>query len=270
MRLAILADIHGNIAALDAVLKDIDSQGGVDATWILGDLVEGGPAPVAVLERIAALKNTTCIRGNTDRWVCAGTDRFNMAGDAPALALDVEAAGTVAWTQGAITQAGWFEWLNRLALDVTLILPDGTKILGVHASPGCDTGLGFHPDLQPDEFKYVVGGCDADVILVGHTHRALDVTINGQRLVNLGSVSLPYPPDLRASYVILSANAEEYHIELRRVDYDREAVIAAVEKLRHPGVDYIRKFLRGQRQASGRDYVERHLARLQNQSSTGQ
>ena len=71
MRLAILSDIHGNIVALDAVLEDIQAQGGVDEYWILGDLVDAGPAPVAVLERLSAVENITFIRGNTDRYVVA-------------------------------------------------------------------------------------------------------------------------------------------------------------------------------------------------------
>ena len=72
MRTAIMADIHGNAIALDAVLQDIERCGGVDGYWVLGDIVALGPAPVEVIERLAALPNVTCVRGNTERYVCTG------------------------------------------------------------------------------------------------------------------------------------------------------------------------------------------------------
>ena len=67
MRLAILSDIHGHAIALDAVLDDIEQNGGVDGYWFLGDYAAIGANPVKVLERITTLPNATFIRGNTDR-----------------------------------------------------------------------------------------------------------------------------------------------------------------------------------------------------------
>jgi predicted phosphodiesterase len=169
MRIAIMSDIHGVVLALDAVLTDIAQLGGVDEYWVLGDIVEAGPTPVAVLERLAALSNVRCIRGNTDRYVSVGgPDRFLCPGDPPGLSL--EAAGAIAWTQGAITQAGWLDWLSELPLELQTVLPDGTKVLGVHAAPGRDTGLGFKVGLTEDELALVVGDCDADLIFGGHHH----------------------------------------------------------------------------------------------------
>jgi hypothetical protein len=66
------------------------------------------------------------------------------------------------------------------------------------------------------------------------------------RLVNLGSVSNPFPPDLRASYVPLEADASGYRLEHRRLDYDRQAVITAVQRQRHPAAKYITRFMRGE------------------------
>lgn len=265
MRLAILSDVHGNIVALDAVLADIQAQGDVDEYWILGDLVDAGPAPVAVLKRLSLLDNVTCIRGNTDRYVVeADANRFNRPGDPPE--FNLEAAGSIAWTQGVVTQAGWFDWLTQLPEEVSAVLPDGTTVTGVHAAPGRDTGLGFHTELRESEFACVIGDCDADVLFGGHHHKPLDIRIGSQRILNVGSVSLHYPPDLRASYVILSADSAGYAIEHRRVDYDHEAVIEAVEYLRHPGRNYIISLLRGQRPSSGRDYVQQHLNALSRRS----
>lgn len=261
MRIAIMSDIHGVVVALDAVLKDINRQGGVDEYWLLGDLVEAGPNPVAVLERIVELPNAHCIRGNTDRYVAiGGPERFFEAGDPPA--ISVEAAGAIAWTQGAVTQAGWLEWLSDLPLEIATTLPDGTKVLAVHAAPGRDTGLGIKVGLTEAELAVVLGDCDADLIFGGHHHRPVDVMVAGKRVVNVGSVSIPFPPDLRASYVLLEADHSGYQIEHCRIDYDREAVIAEIERLRLPGARYSIAHLRGERQSTGREFIQQHLDAL--------
>ena len=69
MRLAILSDIHGNPVALDAVLADIQSQGEVDAYWVLGDFAALGYDPVTPLQKVTALSHASFTRGNTDRYV---------------------------------------------------------------------------------------------------------------------------------------------------------------------------------------------------------
>jgi predicted phosphodiesterase len=267
MRIALLADVHGNPIALDAVLEDIERLGGVDEVWVLGDLVALGPAPVEVLERLSALQHACtvrAVRGNTERYVCTG-DRpppslDEATADPALLPVLVDVAGTFAWTQGAVSQAGWLEWLSRLPLEQRTALPDGTRMLGVHASPGRDDGPGFHADqsradqTQP-ESERLLAGCDADLVCVGHTHAPLDVVVGGTRVVNPGSASNPVtrnpyvrgpaPPDLRASYALLHASAGGYTVEHRRVDYDREAVVAALRRLRHPGAAFIIHCLRG-------------------------
>src|ERR1700733_1502534 len=175
MRIALLSDIHGNDIALNAVLADVIARGGADAYWILGDLVALGPRPVQVLEILAALPNARFIRGNTDRYVGLG--------DRPSPSLDevrknpellnslVEVANPFAWTQGMVTAAGWLEWLQGLPLEMTSTLPDGTRFIGVHASPGRDDGPGILPDMAPTEIAELVAGCLADLVCVGHTHR---------------------------------------------------------------------------------------------------
>src|SRR5215472_1559195 len=122
MRVAIFSDIHGNVIALDAVLKDIESQGGVDQFWVLGDLAALGPSPAQTLERLASLPNARIVRGNTDRYVYTGSDRpfptiEQAREDSRLLGNLVECAGTFAWTQGVLTPDGWIEWLASLPLE---------------------------------------------------------------------------------------------------------------------------------------------------------
>lgn len=249
MRLALLSDIHGNSIALDAVIADIARLGGVDGYWALGDLVALGPDPVGVLERLLALPNLRCIRGNADRYVVTRDrpppNQAEVRRHPELLPILAEVAGTFAWTQGAITAAGWFEWLTRLPLELRTTLPDGTRCLAVHAAPGQDDGAGIPPDLGDVDLQELLDGCDADLICVGHTHWPLDKHVNHCHVINLGSVSNPLPPDLRASYVILEADEKGYRATHRRVVYDREAVVAVLQRLHHPGADYIIKLLRG-------------------------
>lgn len=254
MRTAIMADIHGNAIALDAVLQDIEQHGGVDEYWVLGDIVALGPSPVEVLEHLSALSNVEYVRGNTERYVCT-RDRpppsLEQASADPALLqVLVEVAGTFAWTQGVVTHAGWFEWLSLLPLEMRSTLPDGTAVLGVHAAPGRDDGIGFRPGLTTLELAHILGKSDAGLVFTGHTHQTVDVTVQGTRVVNVGCVSNPLSPDLRANYVILEADSSGYRLEHRRVEYNHQVVIEAVQHLRHPGAGFIVEHMRGLRKPS--------------------
>lgn len=250
MRVAILSDIHGNSIALDAVLADIQRQGGVDGYWILGDYVAIGHDPVGVLDRISQLPNAVFTRGNTDRYLVTGERPFPSIADAqkdPSLVQRIVNMNSgFAWTQGIVAAAGWMDWLADLPLDYRMVLPDGTRFLGVHAAPGTDDGVGFHPALDEAEIAVALLDCDAELICVGHTHEPMNVRVNGRHLVNVGSVSLPKAPDLRASYAYLTADKMGHAIELLYVDYDRQAVVAALETVRHPSRAFIRRFMRGE------------------------
>ena len=84
-------------------------------------------------------------------------------------------------------------------------------------------------------------------MIVGHTHVPMDRQVGRRRIINLGSVSNPITPGLQATYVLLEADAQGYEIRLHRVEYDREAVINAIEQSRHPCPSYLSSFMRGAR-----------------------
>ena len=250
MRIAIFSDIHGNLQALEAVLDDIESRGGADRYLIPGDLVAVGPDPVGVLERLGSLDNALFTRGNTDRLVTT-EDRSPPPGEdvhADPKLLDAwrENERSIAWTEEAVAASGRLDWLSRIPLEHREILPDGTRLLAVHASPGTDEGHGLRPHLSADELEQAFSRCDADLVFVGHTHWQMEVVVNGARIVNLGSLSNPQPPDLRASYVILSTVESGYEVEPIRVEYDRAATIRALHDRRHPSADFISAQLRGE------------------------
>jgi len=250
MRIALFADIHGNSIALDAVLADIRAQGGVDETWVLGDLAAIGHDPLGVLERLERLPKTRFVRGNTDRYIVTGElPRPSLAEveqDATLLPKLIQVARSFAWTQGAVSSNGWLDWLAQLPVEQRLTLPDGTRMLGVHASAGKDDGRGAYPGIGEAELGALMEGCDADLVFVAHTHWTLDRTVNDTRVINLGSVSNSFQPDLRASYAILEADKGGYTVTPRRVDYDRDAVIKALRKSRHPAAEFIVRYMLGQ------------------------
>ncbi len=259
MRVAIFSDVHGNAIALDAVLADIATAGGVDAHWVVGDVTDMGADPAGCIARLQALPNLFIVHGNGDRAV--------VQSDAPALAarlpglspedipLELMYLEEAAWTRGAISAAGQFDWLAALPLEVRTVLPDGTRVLLVHASPGTDEGIGFRAGQSDAEVRQLLKGPgesaepkraaglpEADLVFVGHTHTPLDRTVDGVRLVNAGSVSNPVTEDPRAMWVLLDADEGGYRMERRFADYDRDAYLRQVTSLRHPAEASIRAF----------------------------
>ncbi len=243
MQLALLSDIHGNSVALDAVLADVERRGGADRYWFLGDLVALGHDPLGVLERITALPSAEFVQGNTDRYLVTGERPPPWIDDAvanPQLVAQVaEVAGSFGWTVGRVSTSGWLGWLAGLPSEVRITLPDGTRLLGVHAAPGIDDGPGINDRDSDDELAARLAGCGADVVFAGHTHWPVDRTVGSTRAVNLGSLSNPFARDLRASYVIVHSDERGHTIEHVRVDYDHEAVVAALEAQHHPGRPWI-------------------------------
>ena len=131
-----------------------------------------------------------------------------------------------------------------------MTLPDGTRVPDVHAAPGRDDGPGLHPTHRDGDLEQRLAGCEADLVIVGHTHVPMDREVGRRRVINLGSVSNPVTPGLQASYALLDADAYGYHIQVRRVEYDREAVIRAIEQARHPTPSFLIGLMRGERISS--------------------
>jgi predicted phosphodiesterase len=250
MRYAILSDIHGNLLALQAVLDDIVAQGGVDGYWVLGDFSALGYDPVGVLEQVNALPNASFTRGNTDRYIFARErprpSPTEAQQDAEALARLTETEASFFWTQGYVQGKGWYNWLANLPLEVRMTLPDGTRVLGVHAAPGRDDGPGINPGLTEDELRNLLVPAQADLVFTGHTHFPCELTVDGIRAFNLGSISNPVIPSLQATYALLEADNNGHHVQRCSVEYDRQAVIEALDQVHYPGADYVKQYMRGE------------------------
>lgn len=218
MRIAVISDIHGNVVALDAVLAD---AGEVDAYWFLGDLVAHGPRPVECVRRVAALPGLVAVRGNTDRYVLTRPPD-------PAMTPSFD------WTKSRLSadDLAWFE-----ALPVEARPADG--VLLVHASPGRDDGPGLDPNTADAELAGAFTSGDAGLVAVGHTHHPDDRRLDGVRVVNPGSVSLPRTSDALTRYAILTRTGDGWSVEHRAVGYDRDAVLADLAASDHPSAAWL-------------------------------
>jgi len=249
MRAAILSDLHGNSIALRAVLSDIDGQGGVDEYWVLGDLAASGPDPAGVVAMVAALPQARVIRGNTERYLLGEDPPILTQADAsPGLSVRkmMQIASSFAWARGVVTGAGWLPWIAALPLEFRLTLPGGLRVRAVHSSLTSDEDDGFHPKLTDESLAAMLAGCDADVIVAGHTHLPLKRRVGDVHIINVGSVGLPMTFDRRACYAILEANERAWHIEHRRVAYDWEAASGAIRASGYPDKEFLERAMRGE------------------------
>jgi putative phosphoesterase len=190
MRVATLYDVHGNLPALEAVLAEIPA----DATIVVGgDVVLGGTHPSETLERLRGLGDRVVwIRGNADRELKPGE---------PALAP----AGLLDATRAALT-GEQIDFLYGQPLTAQI-----DRVLFCHATPRND--LDIFTERTPEErLVEIFAGVDADVVVCGHTHMQFERTIAGKRVINSGSVGMPYENEPGAYWML--------DLEHRRTGYD--------------------------------------------------
>jgi predicted phosphodiesterase len=205
--LALLYDIHGNLVALEEVLKDAEAAG-ADAYLLGGDFASFSPWPRETIERLRELPNTTWIRGNGERWL------REPPRDRPEV---------VAAFQELDAGLGTYEGL--LYSLQAQFEQDG--VLYVHGSPLSDVES-FPPEPSADDERMLNRVRDKTVVF-GHSHQQFRrAGPNGTRLINPGSVGMPLDGDVRAAYALRSDDGE---FEFRRVEYDVERVAQAWEKV---------------------------------------
>lgn len=227
MRLAILADIHGNATALDAVLTDLDRRGGADAIVVAGDLCLDGPKPREVLDRVRAL-HCSVIQGNTDRDLAA----------AGAGGAETDWARLLAWTRERIGEEG-VAYLRDLPFSRVVEAPlPGAAVLVVHANPR-DLDQHLRPLAPDDELRPLLAGVPPSVAVVafGHLHIPYTRQVGRLLLADISSVGLPKDGDPRAGYGLLTWADGAWHVEQCRVDYPLEAVVTELREAAPPGVE---------------------------------
>lgn len=214
-RIAVLGDIHGNVAALDAALAAIE-KARPDSIAITGDLVMNGPRPSEVLARIRTLDGAGAyvVQGNTDIAVAD----FDFSAAFPWLEEVPDAQRAVAeWTHDQLSDTD-LEWLRRLPAERRISV-DGLLVLVCHGSPGSQTD-GLAIDLDPSVTIQRITRTDARVIACGHTHVA-EVRDFGRRLIcNPGSCGYAFDGDAGAAWALITVDGDEVAAELQRSAYD--------------------------------------------------
>jgi putative phosphoesterase len=214
-RIAVLGDIHGNVAAFDAALAAIE-KAKPDRIAITGDLVMNGPRPSEVLARVRTLEaaGAYVVQGNTDIAVAD----FDFSAAFPWLEEVPAAQRAVAeWTHDQLSDAD-LDWLRRLPAE-RRIRAEELLVLVCHGSPGSQTE-GLSTDLDPSVTIQRITRTDARVIACGHTHVA-EVRDFGRRLIcNPGSCGFAFDGDAGAAWALITVDGDEVGAELRRAPYD--------------------------------------------------
>jgi len=223
MRLAILADIHGNLHALEAVLADIERQS-VDLIVVNGDLVNRGPANVAVLDRVRSLDAVVTL-GNHDDLVRKWIDRD---ADIPADWYEDPFWLSTAWCARQVVAADRLDDLRALPMTHRIEVPGAPSVLVAHGSPR-HYREGYGRRLTDERIAEIVAEHPADVLVGSHTHRPLERRWNGHLVLNTGAVGAPQNEDSRAQYLLLTLRDGQWQHEFRPVPYDHDAAVAAFE-----------------------------------------
>jgi predicted phosphodiesterase len=232
MRVALISDLHGNEAALDAVLKDIE-RAAADQILCLGDVATLGPRPQAVLRTLREL-GCPCILGNHDEFLLA-PELLQKYTEAPIIVAAVD------WCRSRLS-ADDLEFLRTFRRQLELPLGDGVTLLGFHGSPRShmEDLLATTP---PEALDAALGPTTATVLAGGHTHIQMLRQHKGALLVNPGSVGLPFkeyvggrPPTLlgHAEYALVESSGGTLSVSLRRVAVDGAASRSAVAATDHP------------------------------------
>ena len=247
MRIAVLADVHGNLPALEAVLSHLEERGGCDETWVLGDLAVFGPFPREVLERLADLPSKRFVQGNTDRYISTGQrpPQPPVADDSDwsiLLSTLEKRDANFRWTLGQLDYR-WHSFLSQLPFQQRLDVPGYGAVLGVHGSPVSDEA-GIWAETSDSDLREMLSGTEFRLLLCGHTHRPLDRFLGEVRVINVGSVGLPLDGDRRAAYCILEVADGDGDVALFRVEYDVDSVIDKLSEVGHPAIDWVSSRLR--------------------------
>lgn len=213
MKILLVADIHSNWPALQAINESFD------ACLVLGDIVDYGTDPAPCIDWVRQ-HATFVIRGNHDHAVVQSVAARAGSG----------LKGLAAVTrplQRQLMDKSQFKYLCRLPVTQSFRL-DNLNFLLVHATPR--DPLDEYLPNDPDAWRDVLHSVDADVVCVGHTHLPFELEVDGIRVINPGSVGQPRDGDPRCSYAIM----EDHRVTFHRVKYD---INQTLDQMRRIGMD---------------------------------
>jgi len=228
MRIAVLGDIHSNLAALEAVLAGT-AAASCDLVLHTGGVIGHGARPNETIDLLRA-RGIEGVRGHFDEdvaWAGAVTVETRDGGRASAPG----AGGSLAWNVRTLgyTQR---QFLKDLPFSIERFVAQ-RRILLFHASP-VDLRQGIEKNASESSLEELADDTGADIHLFGHTHRPFHRTVRGAHFVNAGSVGRPEDGDPRACVAIVTIE-RGVEVEFQRVDYDHERTAREIEASGLPG-----------------------------------
>ncbi|MFT9495972.1 metallophosphoesterase family protein [Anaerosolibacter sp.] len=217
MKLAVISDIHGNIDALEAVLKDIEKNK-INIIYCTGDLVGYGPYPNEVIEKIRTRQIPT-LQGNYDKSV--GEELFACGCDYKDKNTMDLGAKSLYWSQEHTSEENK-RWLRELPKQLW-VEAENKKVILVHGSTRKNNEYLYENSKELEEIAIEA---NFDVLIFGHTHKPFHQTIREVHFVNAGSVGKPKHAegDARGTYVLVDVTTNDVEVEVRYIAYDHEKV----------------------------------------------
>ena len=255
MRYGIISDIHGNLPALEAVLKDIRHTG-VDEIICLGDIANIGPHPAECIDIIRDLGCVT-VQGNHELYLLGQTLPDDWA--------TCPTWSPVRWTIDQLNQ-DHLDFIANLPFKYELMDDGLAPTIFTHASL-VDQFTGYYPEMTQEDVAFCMQGKDNITLFCAHTHRQLYRAWSDSFIINVGSVGMPLDRSPEAKYVIATRDKTGWNVEFRRLAYDVAAVMQAFDQrgLQAAGgvitAVFRHQVLTGERNASDylkalRDYAE--------------
>jgi predicted phosphodiesterase len=236
MRIAIVADIHGNRTAFEAVLSDLE-QTAPDLVLHGGDLADSGSSPVEIVDRIRDL-GWAGIVGNTDEMLFRPESLTEFARQLPALEPMLPAIEQMAAATRASLGEERLAWLRSLPHTQQHGAPHHASMTLIHATPG-DIWRAPPPDASDAQLESVYATLCQPICVYAHIHQPYIRRLSRCIVANTGSVGLSYDGDPRASYLLL----DDAVPSIRRVSYDLNRELEALSSSGLPHSDWIARTL---------------------------
>jgi predicted phosphodiesterase len=222
-RLAIVADVHGNLPALEAVVAEV-RRASVDQVVVAGDVAGRGPFPNECFAVVAA-EHWPVIRGNGEyQLIDFGTPRGDPSWSRPGPPT------LVAWSH-ALTDPCWRTAVACWPDQLCLRFGDAPALRVVHGSPR-SAFEGLPGDGTEELLSERLAGVEEETVVCAHLHEQVDRQVGRWHLLNPGAVGGPMDGDVRAQYALLEGRPDGWTIAHRRVSYDVEATLAAYARQR--------------------------------------
>jgi putative phosphoesterase len=231
---AAIYDIHGNLPALEAVLADLESVS-PDLIVVGGDVV-AGPMPAEVMDCLVTLgERIYFVQGNADREVVAAYDDRPYAdpidGADPVERVAAYAASKIDREQRDLLAS----FAERLIVEIEGV----GLVLFCHGSPRSDEEI-MTAATTEGRLREILAGVDQDIVVCGHTHAQFDRYVGGKRVVNAGSVGMPYQgKPVGAFWLSLGVDS----VSLRRSDYDLNRAVGRIQATGYPDAEDIAEIL---------------------------